>query len=381
MSERVLRMGMVGGGPGSFIGPVHRRAAELDGRIRLVAGAFSRSPEKSKAAGLSYGIAEDRAYADHRTMLALEALRPDPIDLVAIVTPNDTHFAIARDAMQAGFNVISDKPATATLDEALALEQVVRATGRCYALTYTYTGYPMLREARALIRSGTLGKVRKVAVEYFQGWLADPEELSGNKQAEWRADPARSGIGGSIADIGVHAFNLVEFVSGLRATRLQADLGNVVPGRLLDDDCTLLLRLDNGARGILAVSQIATGERNGLRLRIWGDHGGIDWCHERPDILTLNRADGISEQRHAGWNGLSAAARAGSRLPVGHPEGFIEALANIYGDFANAAHTGGAAGDGLLQGIEEGVRGMALIARAVENNRAASGWSTIDPAA
>jgi predicted dehydrogenase len=372
-------MGMVGGGPGSFIGPVHRRAAELDGRIRLVAGAFSRSPEKSKVAGLSYGIAEDRAYANHRTMLAQEALRPDPIDLVAIVTPNDTHFVIARDAMQAGFDVISDKPATTTLDEALALEQVIRATGRLYALTYTYTGYPMLREARALIRSGALGEIRKVAVEYFQGWLAGPEELSGNKQAEWRADPARSGIGGSIADIGVHAFNLVEFVSGLRATRLHADLGNVVPGRLLDDDCTLLLRFDIGARGVLAVSQIATGERNGLRLRIWGDRGGVDWCHERPDILMLNRADGISEQRHAGWNGLSADARAGSRLPVGHPEGFIEALANIYGDFASAVHAG-AAGDGPLQGIEEGVRGMALITRAVENSRAAQGWSMIGPA-
>jgi predicted dehydrogenase len=312
-------------------------------------------------------------------MLAQEALRPDPIDLVAIVTPNDTHFVIARDAMQAGFDVISDKPATTTLDEALALEQVIRATGRLYALTYTYTGYPMLREARALIRSGALGEIRKVAVEYFQGWLAGPEELSGNKQAEWRADPARSGIGGSIADIGVHAFNLVEFVSGLRATRLHADLGNVVPGRLLDDDCTLLLRFDNGARGVLAVSQIATGERNGLRLRIWGDRGGVDWCHERPDILMLNRADGISEQRHAGWNGLSADARAGSRLPVGHPEGFIEALANIYGDFASAVHAG-AAGDGPLQGIEEGVRGMALITRAVENSRAAQGWSMIGPA-
>jgi predicted dehydrogenase len=203
--------------------------------------------------------------------------------------------------------------------------------------------------------------------------------LSGNKQAEWRADPARSGIGGSIADIGVHAFNLVEFVSGLRATRLHADLGNVVPGRLLDDDCTLLLRFDNGARGVLAVSQIATGERNGLRLRIWGDRGGVDWCHERPDILTLNRADGISEQRHAGWSGLSADARAASRLPVGHPEGFIEALANIYGDFASAVHAG-AAGDGPLQGIEEGVRGMALITRAVENSRAAQGWSMIGPA-
>lgn len=379
MSEQILRMGMVGGGPGSFIGPVHRRAAELDGRIRLVAGAFSRSAEGSRAAGRSYGIAEDRAYDDYRTMLAQEALRPDPIDFVAIVTPNDTHFAIARDAMEAGFDVMCDKPATATLEEALMLEQVVRGTGRLYALTYTYTGYPMLREARAMIRNGALGKIRKVAVEYYQGWLAGPEERSGNKQAEWRADPARSGIGGSIADIGVHAFNLVEFVCGLRTTELYADLGHVVPGRRLDDDCTLLLRFDNDARGMLAVSQIAAGERNGLRLRVWGERAGLDWNHERPGMVTLNRADGVSEQHHAGSDGLSPEARAASRLPPGHPEGFIEALATIYGDFADAVVQGGKADDSPLQGIDEGVRSMALIANAVENSRTPLGWSSFRP--
>lgn len=379
MSEQILRMGMVGGGPGSFIGPVHRRAAELDGRIRLVAGAFSRSAEGSRAAGRSYGIAEDRAYDDYRTMLAQEALRPDPIDFVAIVTPNDTHFAIARDAMEAGFHVMCDKPATATLEEALMLEQVVRGTGRLYALTYTYTGYPMLREARAMIRNGALGKIRKVAVEYYQGWLAGPEERSGNKQAEWRADPARSGIGGSIADIGVHAFNLVEFVCGLRVTGLYADLGHVVPGRRLDDDCTLLLRFDNDARGMLAVSQIAAGERNGLRLRVWGERAGLDWNHERPGMVTLNRADGVGEQHHAGSDGLSPEARAASRLPPGHPEGFIEALATIYGDFADAVGQGGKADDSPLQGIDEGVRSMALIANAVENSRTPLGWSSFRP--
>lgn len=379
MSEQILRMGMVGGGPGSFIGPVHRRAAELDGRIRLVAGAFSRSAEGSRAAGRSYGIAEDRVYDDYRTMLAQEALRPDPIDFVAIVTPNDTHFAIARDAMEAGFDVMCDKPATATLEEALMLEQVVRGTGRLYALTYTYTGYPMLREARAMIRNGALGKIRKVAVEYYQGWLAGPEERSGNKQAEWRADPARSGIGGSIADIGVHAFNLVEFVCGLRTTELYADLGHVVPGRRLDDDCTLLLRFDNDARGMLAVSQIAAGERNGLRLRVWGERAGLDWNHERPGMVTLNRADGVSEQHHAGSDGLSPEARAASRLPPGHPEGFIEALATIYGDFADAVVQGGKADDSPLQGIDEGVRSMALIANAVENSRTPLGWSSFRP--
>jgi predicted dehydrogenase len=361
----ILRMGMVGGGPGSFIGPVHRRAAELDGRIRLVAGAFSRNALASSEAGASYGIDPDRAYPDYRTMLAEEAKRTDGIDFVTIVTPNDTHFAIARDAIEAGYHVVSDKPATATLEEALELQRIISSHDRCYALSFTYTGYAMLREARALVADGAIGKVRKVVVEYFQGWLAQAAEKSGNKQAEWRADPTRAGIGGCIGDIGVHAFNLAEFVTGVPVVSIIADLPRVVEGRQLDDDCTILMRLANGAPGLIAASQIATGERNGLRLRVWGDEGGLDWCHERPDRLVFTRGDGRMEVRWAGGSGLSASAAAATRLPAGHPEGFIEALANIYGDF-HAAVVGRDLGIDTIQGITEGARSMHFVAAAVE---------------
>lgn len=372
MTDPVLRLGMVGGGIGSFIGPVHRRAAELDGRIRLVAGAFSRNAETSRRAGEGFGIDPSRAYADYRTMLAEEAKRVDGIDLVAIVTPNDTHFAIARDALAAGLHVVSDKPATATLDEAVALSALVAQSGRQYALTYTYTGYPMLREARELVRDGALGNIRKFVVEYYQGWLASP--VNDSKQAEWRTDPARSGIGGCISDIGVHAFNIAEFVTGQRVAAINADLGRVVPGRLLDDDATVMARLENGAAGLIASSQIATGERNGLRLRVWGEKGGLDWSHERPDILTLNRADGLVETRHAGWAGLGQAAHAATRLPTGHPEGFIEALGNIYGDFAGLLHGNTAP---HLQHIDEGVRSMEFVAAAVQSSNENQGWSPL----
>jgi len=371
----VLRMGMVGGGPGSFIGPVHRRAAELDGRLRLVAGAFSRDPALSAEAGRLYGIAPDRAYPDYRTMFAEEAKREDGPDLITIVTPNDTHFAIACDAIDAGYHVVCDKPATATMEEALALERKLEGQDRLYALTFTYTGYPMLREARALIADGAIGPVRKVVVEYFQGWLAQAAENNGNKQAEWRADPKRSGIGGCIGDIGVHAFNLAEFVTGLRIAAINADLVRVVGGRQLDDDCTILMRMDNGAPGLIAASQIATGERNGLRLRIWGDKGGLDWCHEQPGRLVHLRDDGRTEIRHAGGPDLTSQAIAASRLPPGHPEGFIEALANIYADVHRAIRTGRQRPD-LLQGIAEGVRSMAFVDTAVRQS-ASLEWTPI----
>lgn len=364
---------MVGGGPGSFIGPVHRMAAELDGRIRLIAGAFSRNPAASAQAGSSYGIAPERAYPDYQTMLIEEAKREDSVDFVVIVTPNDTHFDIASAALQAGFHVVSDKPPTATLDQALALEKLLAEHNRIYALTYTYTGYPMLREARALVAQGAIGSVRKVVAEYFQGWLAHAVEHSGNKQAEWRADPARSGIGGCIGDIGVHAFNLVEFVAGLKVASINADLPRVVEGRLLDDDCTVMLRMENGAPGLIAASQIATGERNGLRIRIWGDDGGLDWRHERPDQLVLTRRDGRVEVRHAGWAGLSGESRSATRLPSGHPEGFIEALANIYGDFGRAVR---GSPPPSLQGIAEGVRSMVFVDTAVRNTY--TGWHPLE---
>lgn len=374
MSEiaSVLRMGLVGGGPGSFIGPVHRMAAELDGRIRLVAGAFSRDRDRSVEAGRHYGLVDQRCYTDWAAMLAAEARRPDCIELVAIAAPNDLHFPVAKTALEAGLHVISDKPATMTLDEAKALRAVVTQASGIYALTYTYTGYPMVRAARAYCADGRLGAVRKIVVEYSQGWLAYPIERQGNKQANWRTDPARAGIGGCIADIGVHAFNLAEFVSGLKVVSLCADLGSVVLGRSLDDDCNMLLRFETGARGILHASQVATGARNGLRLRIWGEKGGLDWSHERPDQLVVDWLDASSQILHAGLADLPPIAKAASRLPAGHPEGYIEAFANIYHDFANAIQIGGIGLDSMLPSISDGVRGVAFIEAAVRGNSA--GW-------
>lgn len=365
---RRLRMGLVGGGPGAFIGPVHRIAAELDGEIALVAGAFSSDGARSRQAGETYRIDPTRAYPSVEALLAGEGARADGIDFVAIASPNHHHLPAARAALAAGVPVLSDKPATATLDEARTLARLVAAAGVPYGLTYTYSGYPLVREARARIAAGDLGTIRKVVVEYPQGWLAG--EAAG-KQAEWRVDPTRAGEGGCIADIGVHAFHLAEFVTGLRVTRLLADLAAVVPGRVLDDDCQLLLRFDNGARGVLLASQVMLGERNGLRLRVYGSHGGLDWRQESPNRLTLHRLDGGTEIVQAGDPGLGADARAASRTPGGHPEGYLEAFANLYRDFAKQLR--GEPGS-LVPGIAEGLRGMALIHAAVAASRDAAGW-------
>lgn len=374
-------MGLVGGGPGSFIGPVHRMAAELDGGIELVAGSFSQSPEKSKAAANIYRIDPERAYASYGQMIELEAMRQDGIDFIAIVTPNHLHLPIARAAMEAGLHVMSDKPATTNLREALELQQIVKRTGCLYALTFTYTGYPLVREARALCRSGAIGSIRKVLVEYLQGWLSTPLEKSGQKQAEWRGDPAKSGIGGCIADIGVHAFNLLEYVSGQRVTSLAATLSIVVPGRLLDDDCTAMLKLDNGSPAVLTASQIASGERNGLRLRVYGDQGSLEWYQENPNCLHLKWLDRPDQTLHAGNALLSEAARLATRLPVGHPEGLIEAFANIYSDFSTAIVARFDVPQAKLNesvcGIEEGVRSMAFIQRSVESSKAVGAWTAL----
>jgi predicted dehydrogenase len=363
-----LRLAMVGGGPGAFIGPVHRMAAELDGRFRLVAGAFSRDAGKSAAAGEMWGV---RAYADYAALIAAEQGREDGAEAIAIVTPNDTHLPIAKAALQAGLPVMSDKPATATLAEAIELAKVVNAAGKVYGLTYTYTGYPMVREAREIVRRREIGAVRKVVVEYAQGWLSEPVEHSGNAQAAWRANPKRAGVGGAIGDIGVHAFNLAEFVSAVRVERLCADLGSVVSGRMLDDDCNVLLRFAGGARGVLIASQISAGARNGLGISVYGEQGSVSWTHERHTELTLDWLDRPSQILHAGSPYLSDAAQAATRLPTGHPEGLIEAFANLYRDFADAV-----AGhpNGLLPGIAEGVRGMAFVERAV----AASGQGWVE---
>lgn len=371
-AERKLRMGMVGGGPGAFIGPVHRMAAELDGRIELVAGAFSQSAERSRAAGKSYRIDPERAYASYEQMLEAERKRPDPIDFVAIVTPNHLHLPVAAAALRAGFPVMSDKPATATYAEAVALEKAVTASGLPYGLTHTYAGYALVREARAICASGQLGKIRKIAVEYLQGWLSRPLEATGHKQAGWRSDPALSGPGGCIGDIGVHAFHLMEYVTGLDATRVNATLRCVVPGRRVDDDCTALLELENGANAVLMASQVAAGEGNGLRLRVYGENGSLDWKQEDPNRLRLKWLDGPEEIRHAAGAYLSEDARAVTRLPGGHPEGFIEAFAVLYREFVDALHgwKKGSANrlPATLPGIRAGVRGMRFIDRAIASS-------------
>ncbi|MCJ2187641.1 Gfo/Idh/MocA family oxidoreductase [Novosphingobium sp. 2638] len=361
-------MAMIGGGPGAFIGPVHAMAARLDGKIALVAGAFSSDRERALAGGRGYGLPDDRIYTDWRELIAAEAARPDGAEFVAIVTPNHLHQPIAIAAMEAGLHVICDKPAATNLAGTLALHDAVSRTGRLYALTYTYTGYPMVRRARELVREGAIGTVRKVSAQYVQGWLADRAEEEGNKQAHWRTDPAQAGIGGCIGDIGVHAFNLAEFVSGLEVAEIMPDLSSVVGGRLLDDDCNVLLRFAGGQPGVLVASQICTGERNDLTLKVHGTTGTLTWNHENCGALRIDRADGRTETLRAG-QGLAP----GTRIPVGHPEGFIEAFANIYSDFADKLR-GAAQTQCPIPGIAEGVRSMRFVERAVAGSRTRQGW-------
>ena len=364
---------MVGGGPEAFIGPVHNMAVELDGRVRLVAGAFSQTAARSRAAGDSYGIDPGRAYTDYREMFRAECLRSDPIDFVVIATPNHLHLPVSVAALEAGIAVLSDKPATATYEEVLTLQAAIQETGLTYGLTHTYAGYGMVREARALCASGRLGALRKVAVEYLQGWLSQPLERMGHKQATWRADPARNGVGGCIADIGTHAFHLVEYVTGIDVTQINASLRSVVPGRCLDDDCNALLRFENGAIGTLMVSQVATGELNELRLRIYGELGSLDWRQQDPNRLRVRWAEGPEEIRHAATAYLTGGARAAYLLPPGHPEGVIEALAVLYREFTDALRARQGKSDAplpaTLPGIRAAVRGMRFIERAIESDR------------
>jgi predicted dehydrogenase len=374
-------MAMVGGGPGSFIGPVHVMAAQLDGEIELVAGAFSSRAEKSAQAGRDYRIAAERTYRNYPELLAGEQQHPERADFVAVVTPNMLHFEAARDALRAGFHVVSDKPATATLAEAVQLREEVSRARKLYVLTHTYTGYPLVREARDICRSGAIGDIRKVVVEYTQGWLSERLELSGNRQAAWRTDPARAGAGGCIGDIGVHAFNLVEYVTGQNVATLFAVLSRIAPGRVLDDDCNVLLRLGNGAPGVLHASQIAIGERNRLELRVYGSTGSISWRQEDPNRLMVHWPDRPTETRHAGCAYLGASARQATRLPAGHPEGYLEAFANLYREFA-AVLRRREEGDEhawseTLCGIEAAVRGMTFIERAIESS-ARSAWVQVD---
>ena len=381
---RKLRLGMVGGGPSAFIGAVHRIAAQLDGQFELVCGAFSSDAAKSRAAGEELFLDPARAYPDYTAMIAGERALPADrrMDAVAIVTPNHLHAAPALAALDGGFHVIVDKPLCRTLDEAQALEAAVARTGLVFAVTHTYAGYPMVKEARALIARGGIGAVRKVYVEYPQGWLATAIEGDGQKQAAWRTDPARSGAGGAIGDIGTHAAHLAEYVTGRRIVAIDAMLDTVVAGRRLDDDAAMLLRLDNGGSGVLIATQVAVGEENALTIRVYGESGGIEWRQEEPNSLIVRHPDRPAEIRRTGWGYVSEEAARFTRTPPGHPEGYLEAFANLYREFARAVRdhqtTGrwGAA-DYDLPGIAEGVRGMAFIDAAVRSSQSDSKWTEL----
>lgn len=329
-------MGMVGGGAGSFIGAVHRMAANLDGEIELACGCFSSSYENSLATGRRLFLPDSRIYASYRDMIAQEALlaEGDRMDFVAIVTPNHVHFDPAMQALDKGFHVVLDKPMTFSLDEAWQLQEKVQQTGLLLALTHTYTGYPMVKEARFRVRRGDIGKIRRIYVEYPQGWLAENVSESDNKQAGWRVDPKRSGKAGSMGDIGTHCFNLIDYITGLRAVDMCAELNAFVEGRLLDDDGAALIRYEGGAKAMLAASQVAVGEENNLSIRVYGEKGGLEWRQEEPNTLLLKWNDKPTEALRTSHGYLSAAAKHNTRTPGGHPEGYIEAFANIYRNFA-----------------------------------------------
>lgn len=379
--SRKIRMGMVGGGRGAFIGAVHRIAANIDGQIELVCGAFSSDPQRSKESGTDFFLAPDRCYADYREMIEKEAALPEGerMDFVSIVTPNHVHFAPAKLALENGFHVLSDKPATFDLAEAKELEQIVAKSGQLYGLTHNYTGYPLVKEARAMIAAGKLGKIRKVVVEYPQGWLATRVEESGQKQASWRTDPSKSGAAGCVGDIGTHAENLAEYITGLKIKELAADLTAFVEGRLLDDDANILLRFEGGAKGVLHSSQISVGEENNLNIRVYGEKGGIEWHQKEPNTLLVKWIDQPMQVFRTGMGYLGADAASATRTPPAHPEGYLEAFANVYRNFAGSirARLEGRAATSVEQDypkIEDGVRGMSFIDAVVNSSKQNAAW-------
>jgi predicted dehydrogenase len=370
---------MVGGGPGAFIGAVHRIAARMDDRFELVAAALSSDPAKSKAAALELHIAPERAYGSYGEMATAEVKRPDRIDAVSIVTPNHVHFGPAKAFLEAGIHVICDKPLTTTVEDALALAGMVRKSGLIFGLTHNYTGYPLVRQAREMIEAGEVGRIRVVQVEYAQDWLTTAVEATGQKQAVWRTDPAQSGPAGSLGDIGTHAYNIACFVTGLRCEEVASDVSIFVPGRRLDDNVQMLMRFEGGARGMLWASQVATGNENNLRLRVYGDKAGLEWGQENPNYLrfapygkpplTISRAGA----------GATASARHASRIPSGHPEGYLEAFAQLYGDLGEqiAARNAGRSPEAaslLVPGVKEGVEGVQFIDGVLKSSKQNSAW-------
>jgi len=378
---------MIGGGPGSFIGAVHRIAANMDGQIELVAGSFSSNPEKSQQAGTDLFIDNKRIYQSYDEMFEKEKQLPEGerIDFVSIVTPNHVHFDPTLKALQHGFHVVLDKPMTLTYEEATQLNKVINESGLLFCLTHTYTGYPMVKEAKQLITNGTLGNIRKIYVEYPQGWLWKSFSEEENKQAGWRTDPKRSGVAGCMGDIGTHALNLAEYVSGLKLSKLCADLNTTLPGRVLDDDGIVLLKFDNGASGVLMASQIATGAENNLKIRVYGDKAGLEWQQEDANTLILRHPEQPDQIFRAGANVpyLSSYALANTRTPAGHPEGYLEAFANHYRNFTRTLQA-------KLQGqepekewldfpgTEDGVRGMAFIEHVVKSGKSEQKWTKFE---
>ncbi len=372
---------MVGGGRGAFIGGVHRMAAALDGQIELVCGAFSSSPERSKASAEDFFIAPDRAYANFEEMIMVEKELPEDVrmDFVSIVTPNHVHFAPAKMALENGFHVICDKPLCFDMEEAHALKKVVADTGMIFALTHNYTGYPMVKQGRQMIKHGDIGTVRKVVVEYPQGWLSTKVEDTDSKQAAWRTDPKRSGIAGAMGDIGTHAENLAEYMTGLQIKELCADISTFVDGRLLDDDGSILLRFNNGAKGILSASQVAAGEENNLNIRIYGTKAGLEWHQMEPNTLLFKQLEGPVKIIRTGVGPLYPEAEHAARIPAGHPEGYLEAFANVYRNFAHCVHARahGEEPDPIrcdFPTVDDGVRGMQFIYSAIASGKSDQKW-------
>ncbi len=373
--QRPLRLAMIGGGEGAYIGNIHRIAARMDGAWVLTAGAFDVDPARGHAFAGGLGLDPARSYDTFAALIAGERVREDRVDAIAICTPNFTHFPIAKAAIEAGFDVICEKPLTATLADALELERLVRESGRFMGVTYTYSGYPMVHEARVRVEAGELGRIRTVQVEYPLEWMATPIERAGNAQAAWRTDPKRNGRGGSIGDIGTHAYHLAGFVTGLRLEALTADLATFVEGRALDDNAHVLLRYEGGARGLLWSSQVALGSSNGVRLRVFGEKASLSWFQEQPNELVLAPLGGETRVIKRGADNLSAAAKARTRTPPGHPEGYLEAFANLYAGFAEvirARAAGRSPGEigRAVPGAYDGLKGVAFVEAVVDSHEA-----------
>ena len=373
-----IRLGMVGGGQGAFIGGVHRIAARIDGMFDLVAGAFSSTPEKSRASGADLGIDPARTYDDYRQMAIREARRKDGIEAVAIVTPNHMHAGPALEFLKRGIHVICDKPLTATLAEAKKLTDAAEKSGALFVLTHNYTGYPMIRQMREMIAAGDLGELRLVQAEYVQDWLTEAVEATGQKQADWRTDPLRSGAGGAIGDIGTHAFNLASFVSGLTLDKLAADLHSFVPGRRVDDNAHIMLRFQGGAKGMIWASQVAPGNENGLRLRVYGSKGGLHWAQEDPNYLWYTPYGEPKRLLTRGGAGAGAAAARVTRIPGGHPEGYLEGFATIYAEAARAIEARRRGADPgpevIYHTVRDGLTGVAFVDACVRSSKRDGAW-------